>query len=417
MKISREAMGGITMSVGSLAAFTAVAAMLQQAGLDFAEGFTACVSFSIVAALASLYTGAPVMLTPSLTITGYLVFIAAIAHGLGWQAVLGISFWASVLGLLVWYVGGQWVKRGIAPVFSWAVKLSLATFLIYLGLKMGRIIITSTWQVTMLGDVSDPLMYWSTAGAVLTIAFLAAGWRCALLAGMLITGGATFAEGFWVIPAAPFFLPAGLADSAGQLLLLADSPQENMFFCVTIVSLGVMLSAVHWSTATALAGQKGINRQVKLLFALDAAGALWGVPPLVISPTTALPGEPRRSGVLMAVVILVVALFCEPILAAIADFPAMVVPVLVGSGFLLLLDTLRYCPLAADDVIRRAELLAVSLMVLLLLLTGNFATALGTSVIGYALFMSMAGKARQVSGFMWLIGSIFVLYYIYGSMF
>jgi AGZA family xanthine/uracil permease-like MFS transporter len=61
--------------------------------------------------------------------------------------------------------------------------------------------------------------------------------------------------------------------------------------------------------------------------------------------------------------------------------------------------------------------LAISVLVLLLPLTGNFATALGSSLIGYALFMSMAGNFRQVAGMVWLISGIFALYYVYGSLF
>jgi len=125
----------------------------------------------------------------------------------------------------------------------------------------------------------------------------------------------------------------------------------------------------------------------------------------------------NRAGVFMAAAIFAAALFCEPILAAIADFPAMVVPVLVGTGLLLLLETLSFCPLADNEAERRAEMLAVTIMVLLLPLTGNFATALGSSVIGYVLSMSMAGKGRQVTGVIWLISGIFTLYYIYGSIF
>lgn len=409
-------MNGITMAAGSLATITAVAAMLQQAGMDFAGAFTACVLLSLVGTLVAVYKGWSVVLTPSLSVTGYLVFIAAISHGLGWQAVLGISFAASALGLLVWQLGSRWLKQDIPSVFPWAVKLSVAVFLICLGLKMGRIIVTSTWQVTMLGDMSDPLMYWSMAGAVLTAAFIAGNWRWALLAGMLITGLVTFAEGFWVIPAAPFFLPEGLLKSAGQLSLAGDSVQDNMFCMVTVLSLSVMLSAMHWSTVAALTEANGQAKAVKSLFALGTVGAWLGVPPLVISPTTAA-GAGSRAGALTAAAILVLALFCEPILAAIADFPAMVVPVLVGSGFLLLLEALKSCPLAEAEAEKRAEVLAVSAMVLLLSLTGNFATALGSAVMGYALFMAMAGKAWQVTKIIWLISGIFALYYIYGSMF
>jgi AGZA family xanthine/uracil permease-like MFS transporter len=111
------------------------------------------------------------------------------------------------------------------------------------------------------------------------------------------------------------------------------------------------------------------------------------------------------------------ALFSEPIIASAAEFPAMAVPVLAGSGFCLLLKTLNHCPLSEQKEVQRAEVLAFSVLVLLLLLTGDFAMALGSSLIGYALFMSVSGRFRQVAGSVWLISGIFALYYVYGSMF
>ena len=418
MRFGRDIFAGVTMAMASLAIFTAAASMLQQAGMDFAGSFTAAVLLSLAGTLWSAYKRYGVVLTPSLTATGYLVFIVAISHGLGWQAMLGISFSASLLGLLLWQGSTCLPRWNLPRIFPWGIKLALAVFLICLGLKMGRIVITSPWQVTMLGDAADPLMYWSMAGIVLTLALLAGGWRSALFSGMVVTGAVTFSEGFWVIPAAPFFLPEGLEKVVGQLSLGVSDAQNSAFYCVTVLSLLVMLSAIHWSTFTALSRAGKTVEGVRFLFALGTLGALCGVPPLVISPVSAVPAEGNgRRGLLAAALLFVGALFCEPIIAAMAAFPAMAVPVLVGSGFLLLLAAVQDCPLSENALERRAEVLAISVLVLLLPLTGNFATALGSSLIGYALFMSMAGKFRQVAGIVWLISGIFALYYVYGSLF
>lgn len=421
MRFSRDIFVGVTMAMSSLAAFTATAFMWQLAGMDFAASFTISVLLSLAGTLWLAHGGYELVLTPSLTVTGYLVFIVAISHGLGWQTVLGSCFLASVLGIVLCHFAGPVLRKGWPPVLSWGIQLALAVFIISLGLKLGRIIITSPWQVTMLGDAADPLMFWSMAGVVLTVALLAAGWRCALFAGMTVTGLVTFGEGFWVIPAAPFFLPAGLDKVAGQLNFATASSQETAFFVITVLSLTVMLSVIHGSTSRAFCREKEISAGVKKLFILGALGALCGSSPLVASPASAAKAEAEdsRRAVLAAGVVLALALFCEPIIAAFADFPAMVVPVLAGSGFLLLLETVKTCPLAQTEAetSQRAEVLAVTVMVLLLSLTGNFATALGSAVIGYVLFMTMAGKARQVTKIIWLISGIFALYYSYGSMF
>ena len=219
MKFSRDIFAGATMAMSSLAAFTATAFMWQLAGMDFAASFTVSVLLSLVGTLWLAHGGYDLVLTPSLTVTGYLVFIAAVSHGLGWQTVLGSCALASLLGLALWHFAGSALRRGWPQIFSWGIQLALAVFIISLGLKLGRIVITSPWQVTMLGDAADPLMFWSMAGIVLTVALIAAGWRSALFAGMVATGLVTFVEGFWVIPAAPFFLPTGLDKAVGQWIL------------------------------------------------------------------------------------------------------------------------------------------------------------------------------------------------------
>lgn len=419
MSLSRDIFTGVTMALPSLASFTAVASMWQLAGMDFAAVYTAGILFSLVGTWWLAFHGCEAVLMPSAVVSGYLVFIAVISHGLGWQTAFGICFLASLLGMLLCRWGIPLFRKGLPAFFPWGIKLALAVFLLCMGLKMGRIVITSSWQVTMLGDAADPLMYWSLAGIVLTLALWAGGWRGALFGGMAVTGVITFGEGFWVIPTAPFFLPEGLEKVIGQLSFTLGSAKETVFFWITVLSLAVMLGSIHGSTLTAFSRDGKPADRFKHLFALGTLGALCGVAPLVIMPASAAIGEAEkgRRAILSASAVLVLALFCEPLIAAIADFPALVVPVVTGSGFFLLLEALEHCPLAGERQVRRAELLAVSVLVLLLSLTGNFATALGASFLGYALFMTMAGRARQVTGVIWLLSGIFALYFIYGSVF
>ncbi|MBQ4212173.1 MAG: hypothetical protein II651_03280, partial [Selenomonas sp.] len=130
MRFGRDIFTGVTMAMASLAIFTAAASMLQQAGMDFAGSFTAGVLLSLAGTLWSAYKRYGVVLTPSLTATGYLVFIVAISHGLGWQAMLGISFFASLLGLLLWQGSNCLPRWNLPRIFPWGIKLALAVFLI-----------------------------------------------------------------------------------------------------------------------------------------------------------------------------------------------------------------------------------------------------------------------------------------------
>ncbi|SHK63082.1 putative MFS transporter, AGZA family, xanthine/uracil permease [Selenomonas ruminantium] len=416
MDFRRDLFAGVTMAMASLATFVAVASMLQLAGMDFAAGFTACVLLALAGMLLAAWRGHGIVLVPSLTVTGYLVFIAAVSHGLGWRGMLAISFSASLLGGGLWFCWPGAFKKGLPDFWLWGLKLALAVFLIALGLKMGRVVITSPWQVTMLGDAADPLMYWSLAGILLTLVLLAGKWQGALFTGMMATGLITFVEGFWVIPEAPCLLPEGLDKVAGQLAWPVAG--DAVFFWVTVLSLLVMLSAIHGAVWAAWEDAAKIRKGVSFLFAMGSVAALCGVPPLVVSPVSAVKDEAvdKRRAAVIAAAVLASALFFEPVIAALADFPALLVPVLTGCGVSLLLTALQQCPLAEDEAVKRAELLTVMILVLLLPLTGNLATTVGAAIFGYVLFMSAIGRVRQIAGLFWLLGGIFVLYFIYGTL-
>ena len=386
MDLGRDIFTGVTMAVCALASFTAAASMLSMAGMDFAGCFTASVLLALMGTLWLAWRGQAAVFSPPLTVTGYLVFIVAISHGMGWQVILGICFFASLLGFVFWQAGHRLGFPPVPQIFPWGIKLSLAVFLVFLGLKLGRIIITSPWQVTMLGDMADPLFFWSMAGLAVTVVLLAGRRQYALFAGMLVTAVATLAEGFWIIPAAPFFQPEGLQKVSG-MLALPSAGADAAFYGLTVFSLAVMLSVIHASSWTALLKGQQVAAGVKRLLLFNALGALLGMTPLVLSPVVAANREAaraKRAG-LVAAAVLALALFCEPVLAAIADFPAMVVPVLVGGGFLLLLEALRDYPMTAGDTLQRRDLLTVLVMVMILSLTGDFAAAIGTAAIIYAL--------------------------------
>ena len=420
MKVAKEVLTGVTMAVPAVGALVVTATMLSWAGMSFAAAYTAGALMSLLGTLLLSRQGLSLVVMPSVAVTAYLVFIIAISNGLGWQQILGASAVASALGAGLWLWAAKCPKWRLPPALGWGISLALSVYLIVQGLNMGRIIVSSPWSVTMIGGFYDPLAYWSLMGIVLTLALSACRCRNALFFGMVFTLAATFLEGFWVIPAAPFFLPEGLENSFGRLTCMAGTDKELWLIILTSLCLPVCLSAVNGSSIMAFAPDIDKSKQCQgagLLSMMSLLGALLGTTPLAVAPTSAAgQGKDSRYVTGGAVAVLLMALFIEPLAASWADFPAMAVPVLVGSGFWLLLRLSREVPLAADEDTRRAELLTIVIMVLLLPLAHNFATALGAGCTGYILFMVFAGKIRELSKFMLAMGALFVFYFAY-SMF
>ncbi len=420
MGVAKNFWAGVTMAAAAVGTLVVTAAMLSWAGLNYATAYTAGTLLSVIGTLLLHRQGIYLVAMPSVTVTAYLVFIIAISNGLGWQQLLGIGAVASALGCGLGLVAAKKKLCLLPPALSWGISLALAVYLIVQGLVLGRIIVTSPWSVTMVGGFYDPLAYWSLAGIIVTMSLIAANCAGALFYGMAFTLAATLLEGFWVIPAAPFFLPGGLDVSLGQLRFMSDTPQQMSLFWLTSLCLPLWLGTIN--TSSLLAFVPGRKQDAgwqasSLLSAVSVGGALLGTTPLTIAPASAAGRGGTGPGVTAgALTVLLAALFSEPVVAAWADFPAMAVTVLVGSGLVILLRLSRQVPLSPDQTKRRAELMTIAVLVLLLPLTNNFATALGAGLIGYSIFMFCAGKARELSCSLGVLSLLFAGCFAY-SMF
>lgn len=420
MGVAKDVLTGVTMAIPAVGALVVTAVMLSWTGLSFAAAYTAGAIMSLVGTLLLSRLGLSLVVTPSVAVTAYLVFIIAISNGLGWQQLLGISAAASLCGAMFWWWASRRSQGLFPPALVWGCSLAVAVYLIMQGLTLGRIIISSPWSVTMVGGFYDPLAYWSLVGIILTMALTACRCRNGLFYGMVFTLLATLAEGFWVIPAAPFFLPEGVAESVGQLTWTAGTAKESGLIFLTSLCLPLCLGAINASSIAAFFPAADRQQQCQgtaFISLLSLVGAVLGTVPLTIAPASAAgQGAGGRYVAGGAAAVLLMALCMEPLAAAWADFPAMAVPVLVGSGFLLILGLSKNIPLSAGSDRRRAELLAIIAIVLLLPLSNNFAVAIGVGILGYILFMVCAGKAGELSKFLLAAGALFLFYFAY-SMF
>ena len=94
---------------------------------------------------------------------------------------------------------------------------AVGLMLIFLGLMQGRLLVGAPIGMVMPGNLADPVAFYALTGIVLTLALLVWKKPFAIPLGMLLTAVFSLAEGFWVLPAAPFLLPEGLDKVALQL--------------------------------------------------------------------------------------------------------------------------------------------------------------------------------------------------------
>lgn len=410
---------GFTMGVAMLPALVLVPLMLGEVGMDFAGAYTAAVLSSLVGTLVMGWLHLPIALIPSVAVGGYLVYLLGVSQGLSWQQLLGAGFAASILGvLLVLFPFGRRFKEAVPAVICQLIPGGIGVMLITMGLIQARILIRSPWTLSMLGNFQDPMAYLGLMGILLTLVMLAMQIRGALLYGFVITAILSLTEGFWVIPEAPFMLPEGLDKVVMQWTLVSGSEAEIIHMIVAVLTLLVVWGSMNWSCLRVLPAEvPNKGKSLPVIFAVGAAAAAGGSIPVSASPLSAVGrscGGVAAGTAWGASLLFALALFCEPIMRSMADFPVMVVPVLVGAGFLLIQQMLA--GFGSKPIAWRLPELGAAMGVLLVMpLSGSMAAGLGSSLVGYCLLRSAAGEGKKIPVPTWGLAAVFVFYFVYAA--
>ena len=403
-----------------LATLVVVPNLLAQLGMPFTGAYTACIVTMLLGMLALAWLRIPLLAAPDMALAGWLVYLVGISQGLSWQQLLGIGAFVSVAGAVLFQTAfGRCIPQSLPRIIWQALPVGIGGMLVLMGLTQGHLILPSAYGFAMLGNFQDPLAYFGLLGILITLALLGLQVRGALFYGMLITAVLAFAEGFWVLPAAPFFQPEGLDCTVLQLNPVAVSVPEAVRMLGTGMTMLLTLSVLHWGTLEAFC--PGVSERkpqaVSVLFGINLLGSLLGTLPVTIAPASAggiLSGGQGRKFFLTAGLLLLLALFSEPVVAGLADFPVMAIPVLTVSGFLLIRRGIASWGAAAGHIELPEMAAAVSLIVVMPV-SGNVTAGLGSALICWCLLTVCSGRWRSIPCGTWLLSLLFLLYFLYGT--
>lgn len=432
---------GVAVGLAALMVLVAVATLLARAGMNMAAAYFAALTATIAGALIMLRLRAAVLLLPSVPIASYLVYIVSISGGLSVTALFGVTALAATIALAIVHFARGRLESILPPVISAALPGALGAMLLVQALNESRIIIASPWSLTMLGNFADPLAYLALVGIVLTLALLALKIRGAVAIGVGLTGVIALVEGFWVIPAAPFLLPERLDTTVLNLTLATSSDRELWLLVGAVLTLVVVLVTTNLAvlraigsaargastatdnaptTASEMAAAEFEPRLLQSSLAVSVLAGLVGTLPLVVTPLSILGASHRaHSRAFMGSVlgVLVLGLFIEPIIAEAASFPAMVMPVLVVAGLLLLREFgARLRVLLASREPRLAEVVALVVLLLVTPLSYNLAAGLGVALVMCVLLETLAGRGRHISRATYGLTTIMMLYLFFAAL-
>lgn len=403
---------------GALAALPAglMAALAAELAAEAGAYFPAVYALTLALCLAGTALlarrGLPLVLAPDLGTACWLIYLIVISHGVTLPLLYACLAAAAALVWLLLRCGAAGrALSAFPPCLRAALPLSLGLLLFLWGAEQGRLLLASPLHLVMLGDFADPLAYFTLLGllALLGLRALRLPPLAAVLGAFLVTALLSLAEGFWVVPPAPFYLPEGLDRAAGLFLRAGEGEVAALTGAAAAFPwLVVVLLLTSWGTIAALfprlgrgdgaasggvsaASEKaGLRGVLAALAAVNVLAALAGVLPLMASRLSALAGREGarrpRAFACGACATFALLLFAAPLARELVSFPAALALLALAAG----LSLLRRARLPRLRLVE--ERAAVLSLVLIVPLTYDIALGLSLSLIAYVLLRQLARR-------------------------
>lgn len=407
--------------------------ILSAAGMDTKAVFWATALASAIACIwIGVWANLPFALAPAMGLNAYFTYYVCNTLGLPWQnalacvAISGITFM-----LLSIFKVQQKIVDAMPECIKHSVGAGIGFFIAFTGLMQSGIITASPDTLLTLGDLADPGALLALFGILLTAVLVIKRVRGAILIGILavtalgiLVKNPATGMAYTVIPDSvlSFENPAAaLAPTFGQLTLkgmFSGTPAMVLGVVFAIISflfvdlfdsIGVLLGVA--SKAGLVDAKGNIPCAGKALFVSAggaAVGALLGTNTVTIYGAESATGisEGGRTGLTACVtgILFLLTLFLSPVflmIPSIATAPALV---MVG---IFMIEPLSRLPL--EDV---SIAMPVFFTVAFMPFSYNIAYGILFGLISYTVGQIAAGRRREITGTVWVLTAVFIVYLV-----
>ena len=363
----------------------------------------------LAAGLASILMGAvaryPLAMAPGMGLNAYFTYAVVQGMGVPWPTALGAVFLSGAAFLLLTLTGlRRRLVEAVPPSLYAAVAAGIGLFLAFIGLKNAGIIVAHPATTVALGQLTAPGPATALGGLLLTAVLLVRRVPGAMLLGLLATallagwsGRPAPEASFTAITAT-----AGHLDIAGALRLGLFEIIFAFLFVDLFDNLGTLLAV---SKRAGLLDPAGRIPRVDRILVTDSVatmgGALLGTS-TVVSYIESAAGVAAggRSGVaaIVAGLLFLASFFLAPWLGAVPAYATAPALILVGALLMTHAGEVDW-----DDF---ATAIPAFLTLAAIPLTFSIATGLAFGLIAHTLLTVAAGRARQVSPFLYALTAV-----------
>ncbi|MEI3479210.1 MAG: NCS2 family permease [Bilophila sp.] len=415
--VKTEILAGLTTYVAMAYIIFVNPNILSDAGIPKEAAIAATVWSAVIGStVMGLWANFPIALAPGMGLNAFFAYYVCGVLGLHWTVALGAVFFSGLVFLVLTLTRIRQALIDAVPMnLKYAIVVGIGMFIAFIGLQNAGIVIKNDATLVGLGHVTQPGPLLSCCGLLITAGLMARNVQGSLIIGILTTTVLCMIFGVSAVPTGidsiiSLSLPS-LAPTFMQLDILGalEYGIVSIIFTFTIVELfDDMGSLIALSRKANLMDERGhIENLDKAMVTNSLITILSGflgtstVTNYVESAAGISQGGRTGLTALTVAVLFAVSLIFTPLIGLVPPFAT--APALLLVGALMIMEAKHI------DFNDFTEGFPAFMTIIMMPLTYSIASGFGFGFVSYAAVKLLAGRAREVNLFMWIITALFLI--------
>jgi AGZA family xanthine/uracil permease-like MFS transporter len=424
--VRTELLGGVTTFMTMAYIVFVNPAVLSGAGMDFGAVMTAtCLSAAVGTFAMGLAANYPISLAPGMG-ENFFFLTVVVGMGLPWEVAMAAVFVSGVVFFLLTFLRiREMIIDAVPDSLKHAIAVGIGLFISFLGLTGAGIIEASDLGgLLRLGDLSRTPTLVAAGGLVVTVVLMVRRVTGAILLGIVFTTAVAWGAGLveWqgLVSAPPSLAPTFMKLDLRGLLDAAMIPVVVIFlFMAVFDAIGTLIGV---SDQAGLLKDGKLPRATPALLA-DSSGTVVGsilgtstVTAYVESATGVEAGARTGLANMFTGTLFLLALFFSPLVSMVGGgvtledgtiLAPMTAPALIVVGALMARNVRK---IEWTDL---TEAFPAFLVMVGIPFCNSIADGIAFGFIVYPVFKLLAGRARDVSVLMYILGALFLARYLF----
>lgn len=415
--VKTEILAGLTTYVAMAYIIFVNPNILSDAGIPKEAAIAATIWSAVIGStVMGLWANFPIALAPGMGLNAFFAYYVCGVLGLHWTVALGAVFFSGIVFLVLTLTRIRQALIDAVPMnLKYAIVVGIGMFIAFIGLQNAGIVIKNDATLVGLGHVTQPGPLLSCCGLLITAGLMARNVQGSLIIGILTTTVLCMIFGVSAVPTGidsiiSLSLPS-LAPTFMQLDILGalEYGIVSIIFTFTIVELfDDMGSLIALSRKANLMDERGhIENLDKAMVTNSLITILSGflgtstVTNYVESAAGISQGGRTGLTALTVAVLFAVSLIFTPLIGLVPPFAT--APALLLVGALMIMEAKHI------DFNDFTEGFPAFMTIIMMPLTYSIASGFGFGFVSYAAVKLLAGRAREVNLFMWIITALFFI--------